>query len=119
MHLKRAYKKGHNTECKKINYKGIEIENPDSERQAIFRYNNEEIPFRPKEKEVFLYLIKNRNIILSPVQIYDSCWDSKEGRGDVSKTISDIRKKLKKFTKLDGKNFIKTYFASGFEAYDK
>lgn len=76
------------------------------------RKNDQSITLSTKEFQILLYMIENRNIVLSREQIYDAIW----GNGDfgdlntVTVHIKNIRAKLD-----EGNHYIKTVWGIGYK----
>lgn len=72
--------------------------------------NNEEIKLKPKEMNLLLYLIENKNIAISRDQIMEKVWDD-EYDGDF-RTIDVHIRRLRQ--KLNNKDIIETIFGIGY-----
>lgn len=68
-----------------------------------FYFKNSLIYLTKKEFNILLFLFKNKNIVKSVDEIYDSCWDSNDIclTNSVESAIRNIRKKIKKYTTKD------------------
>ncbi|AQM58885.1 response regulator transcription factor [Clostridium baratii] len=72
--------------------------------------NNEEIKLKPKEMNLLLYLIENKNIAISRDQIMEKVWDD-EYDGDFRTVDVHIRRLRQK---LNNKDIIETVFGIGY-----
>lgn len=72
--------------------------------------NNEEIKLKPKEMNLLLYLIENKNIAISRDQIMEKVWDD-EYDGDFRTVDVHIRRLRQK---LNNKDIIETVFGVGY-----
>ncbi|MBS6041515.1 MAG: response regulator transcription factor [Clostridium baratii] len=72
--------------------------------------NNEEIKLKPKEMNLLLYLIENKNIAISRNQIMEKVWDD-EYDGDFRTVDVHIRRLRQK---LNNKDIIETVFGVGY-----
>lgn len=72
--------------------------------------NNKEIKLKPKEMNLLLYLIENKNIAISRDQIMEKVWDD-EYDGDFRTVDVHIRRIRQK---LNNKDIIETVFGIGY-----
>ena len=72
--------------------------------------NNEEIKLKPKEMNLLVYLIENKNIAISRYQIMETVWDA-EYDGDFRTVDVHIRRLRQK---LNNKDIIETVFGIGY-----
>ncbi|SHI91209.1 DNA-binding response regulator, OmpR family, contains REC and winged-helix (wHTH) domain [Clostridium cavendishii DSM 21758] len=106
--INRTYNIGESTEIKELNFEGIRVD--------LLSHNafveDKEIYLAPKEYELLVYLIKNKNIVLSREQILNSIWGI-DFDGDL-RTVDTHIKKIRE--KLDTKaNLITTIRGSGYK----
>ncbi len=77
--------------------------------RKVFAYNKE-VKLKPKEMNLLLYLIENKNIAVSREQIMDKVWDE-DYDGDF-RTVDVHVRRLRQ--KLDNKDIIETIFGIGY-----
>jgi two-component system, OmpR family, lantibiotic biosynthesis response regulator NisR/SpaR len=97
------------TEVNQINFDEIEI---NKGTYQVFK-NSQPVNLSTKEFQILLYLIENKNLVLSREQIYDAIWGAGSDFGDLN-TVTVHIKNLR--NKLDPENrYIKTIWGIGYK----
>lgn len=83
----------------------------DMEKHQVIRdKDNVEIPLTPRERELFVMLVRNKNRVLSREQLFEQIWET-EYAGD-TRTLDLHIQRLRK--KLELKEQIRTVFREGY-----
>ena len=94
-----------------LQYKGITI---DTENRIV-KKDNEEIKLTPKEFDLFVLFVRNKNITLFKDKIFETIWET-EWQPE-SRTVDLHVQRLRK--KLDLKNDLKTAYSTGYRLSDE
>jgi DNA-binding response OmpR family regulator len=94
-----------------LQYKGITI---DTENRIV-KKDNEEIKLTPKEFDLFVLFVRNKNITLFKDKIFETIWET-EWQPE-SRTVDLHVQRLRK--KLDLRNDLKTAYSTGYRLSDE